>query len=125
MATEEKAQARSEEIASGVAAVWTRHAAKRPTNLKVEIGGTRVTCVIPHAVQDFENGPETEQVADFASRQAAYRRQAAAAVGKTMRCRVVAVMSGRDDKTDSATEVFILDAPAKSEAFGSAGWIAR
>jgi hypothetical protein len=125
MATEEKAQSLSVEIATAVAAVWSRHAAKRPTNLKVEMGGNRVTCVIPHGVKDFVDGPETEQVADFASRQVTYRREAAAAVAKTMRCRVVAMICERDDQTDSATEVFILDAPVKSDAFGSPGWIAR
>jgi hypothetical protein len=125
MATEEGAQTRSEEIATAVATVWTRHAAKRPTDLRIQIGGNRVTCVIPHAVQDFETGPDEDQPTDSTSRQVTYRREAAAAVAKTMGCRVLAVMSERDAETDSATEVFILDAPAKSDAFGSAGWVAR
>jgi hypothetical protein len=125
MATEERNQSLSDEIATAVATVWTRHAAKRPTNLKIEMGGNRVSCVIPDAVGDFETGPGEEPNADTANRQVTYRREAAAAVAKTMRCRVLAVISERDADTDSATEIFILDRALKSDAFGSAGWIAR
>jgi uncharacterized protein YbcI len=125
MATEEKTQSLPEEIASAVAAVWTRHAAKRPTKLTVEIHGDRVTCVIPNSVNDFERGPEEGQAADLANRQVTYRREAGAAVAKTLGCRVLAVMSERDATTDAATEVFVLDVPVESHAFGTAGWIAR
>lgn len=113
-----------EEITTAIAGVWQRHSKRRPTNGSTEIQGNVVRCLLPNSVSDFESGPEEARLSDPARRLEAYRRDAAAAVSKSTRCRVLAVISERDPDTDAATEIFVLDAAPKRVSFGNPGWIA-
>ena len=117
-------------INDSMAVVWRRYIGRRPTDVSTVVSGSRVECVLGDVVEQFAqnidggSGGETidggsdGETADVAEvlTTTRYRRDAAAAVAKLTRRRVVAVISKHNESTDAATEIFILDAPARQQA---------
>jgi uncharacterized protein YbcI len=105
-------------INDSMAAVWKRYVGRRPTDVNTSVRGSRVECVLGDVVEQFsdtiELATDGDQTAvDQRLTTTGYRREAAAAVAKLTRRRVMAVISNRNEKTDVATEIFILDAAAR------------
>ncbi len=114
------------EVTRSLSAVWKRYSATRPPAVETEIRGNKVRCVLHDAVGDFELGLSAQDAADGAARDlTSYRREASAAVAKATHHRVLAFISEHDAKTDTATELFLLDRDPKPAPMGDAGWIAR
>jgi hypothetical protein len=116
-------------INDSMAVVWRRYIGRRPTDVSTVVSGSRVECVLGDVVEQFAqnidggSGRETDGASDGETPDVAegltttrYRRDAAAAVAKLTRRRVVAVISKHNESTDAATEIFILDAPARQRA---------
>jgi uncharacterized protein YbcI len=106
-------------INDSMAAVWKRYVGRRPTDVNTSVSGSRVECVLGDVVEQFsetiELATDGDQTAvDQPLTTAGYRREAAAVIAKLTRRRVMAVISNRNEATDVATEVFILDAAARS-----------
>lgn len=117
-----------EEVTRSLSAVWKRYATARPDAVETQISGNRVRCVLRDAVGDFEQGLSSQEETDGAVRDLiSYRRDAAKAVAKATHRRVLAFISDHDVKTDTATEIFLLerDPRSSSSAMGTEGWIAR
>lgn len=111
-AGETQAGGLSAEISSSLASVWAKHVGERPTGAEVAINGNVVRWELKGGTGTFEKGraalagedPETP-----APTVVGYRRDAAAAVARATGRRVMAQITEHDEKTDLATEVFILD----------------
>lgn len=104
----------SAELTKALTSLWTRYAGKRPADARTEILGNVVTCVLPDAVGDFDNGmiaPRTRDTVGGVGKltPAGYKREAVAAVARLTRQRVTSFVSSHDRDTDVATEVFTLE----------------
>ena len=93
--------------------MWTRYAGTPPTDVRTEIRGNVVTCVLVDGV-DFNQrmiAPQTRDNARFAGRltPAAYKWEAVAAVVRVTHQRVASFASSHDRDTDVATEIFTLE----------------
>jgi hypothetical protein len=115
------------EVTRSLTAVWKRYAGERPEDAETEISGDVVRCVLRGAVASFDAGMSAQADGSGEPPRDAisYRRDAANAVSRVTRRRVLAVISERDTKTDVATEVFILDAARRTRPMGSEGAVAR
>jgi uncharacterized protein YbcI len=114
------------EVTRSIGAVWKRYAATRPAVIETDISGNRVRCVLRDAVSEFELGLSSQDETDGALRDlTSYRREASAAIAKATHHRVLAFISDHDEKTDTATELFLLDRDPRPAAMGTAEWIAR
>ncbi len=123
MATDEVRQPLSQEITSSIANVWKRYTQVRPTGGTTEVNGNVVRCMIPGSARSFEAAVVEPADGVDADRLRSYRRDAAAAVAKSTRCRVVGMISERDTDSDLAREIFVLDTAPKQARFGDPGWI--
>jgi uncharacterized protein YbcI len=103
------------EISRAVGSVWTHYTrGARPEGIETEITGNVVRCTLTGAVDDFEKGmaapPPDDEPADARPRSAnAYKLDATTAVRRLTHRKVNAFVSKHDAKSDTATEVFILD----------------
>jgi hypothetical protein len=114
------------EVTRSIGAVWKRYAANRPDNVETRISGNKVLCVLHDAVGDFELGlSEQDETEGTARDMTSYRREASAAVAKATHRRVLAFISEHNAKTDTATELFLLDGESRAAEMGTPGWIAR
>ena len=114
------------EVTRSLSTVWKRYAASRPADVETRIIGNRVLCVVRDAVGDFQLGLSSQEATDGAARDlTSYRREASAAVAKATHRRVLAFVSDHDAKSDTATEIFLLDGDPRPAEMGTAGWIAR
>ena len=107
----------SAELTDSFTSLWTRYAGKRPANVRTEIRGDVVTCVLSDAVADFNGSmgsmiaPRTRDSGRGAggTTLADYKRDAVAAVVGVTRQRVKAFRSSHERDTDVATETFTLE----------------
>jgi hypothetical protein len=104
----------SAELTDSFTSLWTRYAGKRPANVRTEIRGDVVTCMLVDAVGDFNRSmafPRAgESRAGFGKlTPAGYRKEAVAAVVGATRQLVTSHVSSHDGDTDVATEVFNLE----------------
>ena len=103
----------SEEITRSLGSVWARHASSRPGAVNTEIRDHVVECVFTDAVASFNAGPQPEEGEDATesrvSNPAGYRQAAIATVSRLTERRVVGFIPKHDEKTDVATEKFILE----------------
>lgn len=115
------------ELTTAFAALWTRYAGKPPTDVRTDVRGNVVTCVLVDAVGDFDQSMAAPQSHDSSRAvrnltPATYKRDAIAAVVKATHQRVTSLISSHDRNTDVATEVFTLEPSlsrgAPSRAFG-------
>jgi uncharacterized protein YbcI len=118
-ATPSAASELSDEISKAIGSVWAHYArGTRPSGVQTEITGNVVRCVLTGAVDDFEKGmaapPPEDEPADARKRSTnAYKLDATSAVRRLTHRRVNAFITKHDAKTDTATEVFILDTSRK------------
>jgi hypothetical protein len=106
------------EVTTSLRSVWKKYAAEPPGEAETEIRGRVVKCVLQDAVSEFDKGmtAATELDDEEAARRLTpnrYRREAAAAVSRVTKRRVMAFVSDHDADTDVATEVFILESPPR------------
>jgi hypothetical protein len=109
------------EITNALVPLWTRYAGKPPTNVRTNIRGNVVTCVLIDAVGDYNRSLIAPQTRDTVRDEeelspAGYRRDAIAAVVRLTRQRVASFVSSHDRETDVATEVFTLEPSFKRGA---------
>ena len=109
------------EITKALVSLWTRYAGNAPTNARTEVRGNVVTCTLVDAVGDFNGSMIAPQTGDTVRgegklTQAAYRRDAVAAIVRATRQRVESFVSSHDRDTDVATEVFTLEPSLKRGA---------
>jgi hypothetical protein len=102
------------EITKSFGSVWRKYSDEQPSSAQTEIEGNVVRCVLTDAVAGFNRGmalarTEGSPTAERQLDEGTYRRDAMAAVARTTRRRVVALISNRDDRTGVAREVFILE----------------
>jgi hypothetical protein len=103
------------EISRAIGTVWTHYSrGARPGGIETEISGNVVRCTLTDAVDGFEKGmsapPPDDEPADARPRSSnAYKLDATTAVRRVMHRKVNAFVSKHDPKSDTATEVFILD----------------
>jgi hypothetical protein len=105
-------------ISDSLAMVWKRYVGHRPSEITTEVRGNRVECMSAGMVQEFAAATEAVDGSGDGRHSdrlttAGYERDAAAAVASATRRRVVAVIRNHDRSTDAATEIFLLDRPAK------------
>ena len=110
-----------DEITNALGSLWTRYAGKPPSNVRTEIRGNIVTCVLIDAVGDYNRSliaPQTRDTVrdDEDHSPAGYRQDAIAAVVRLTRQRVASFVSSHDRETDVATEVFTLEPSFKRGA---------
>jgi uncharacterized protein YbcI len=108
------------DISSSLGSLWKQYSGERPADIQTVIRGTKIACVLKDSVGRF-----TESVAVAAADEADpdpdmrqltpsnYRHDAIQAVSRVTHRKVMAFISDHDEKTDVATEVFIIDAPAR------------
>jgi uncharacterized protein YbcI len=101
-------------LTTALASLWTEYSGKRPSEVRTEIHGNVVTCVLVDAVGDFERSMSAPQSTDTVRgtgklTPAAYKSEAVAAVVRLTRQRVTSLISSHDRDTDVATEVFTLE----------------
>lgn len=122
MATAETRRPMPEEVTSSMAGVWKRYTDQRPTGASTEIRGNVVRCSIPDSVRTFDEAlAESEE--GHEDRLRSYRRAATSAVSRSTHCRVVGMITQRDEDTDVTCEIFVLDSTPDRPAFGQPGWI--
>jgi uncharacterized protein YbcI len=113
-----RAQARGlpAQITRSIGTLWTRYAGQRPTDVRTELRGDVVTCVLVDAVDPF-NERLTARPAQDASHGAerhmlaSYKAEAVKTIVRLTRQRVSPFVSSHDRTTDVATEIFTLEPP--------------
>jgi hypothetical protein len=108
------------ELTQSLISLWTRYAGKAPTDVRTEIRGNVVTCVLVDVVGDFNTNMDAAQAKNVQGAAKltpeAYKRDAVAAVVRLTRQRVALFVSSHDRDTDVATEVFTLEPSFKRGA---------
>jgi uncharacterized protein YbcI len=94
------------EITKSFASLWKRYAGVEPSDVRTDIRGDTLTCVLVNAVDAFERQIRTEPAL------ADYKREAIETVVRLTRQRVAAFVSSHDRRTDVATEIFKLEPPS-------------
>jgi hypothetical protein len=117
------------EITRSFATLWMHYAGVAPGNVRTELRGDVVTCVLVNAVEAFESrmnrsraedGPRSGPRSRDAARGAAdltlagYKREAVETVVRLTRQRVVSFLSSHDRDTNVATEIFTLEPPPRT-----------
>jgi Na+-translocating membrane potential-generating system (MpsC) len=102
-------------ITSSLATLWTRYAGNPPSDVRTELRGDVVTCVLVDAVDAFERQlgrPATqEDPAGESGTLASYKSEAVETIVRLTRQRVSSFVSSHDRETDVATEIFTLEPP--------------
>jgi hypothetical protein len=104
------------QITRSFASLWTRYADDPPSDVRTELRGDVVTCVLVDAVDAF-NERLTARPAQDASRGAerhtlaSYKAEAVKTIVRVTRQRVSSFVSSHDRTTDVATEIFTLEPP--------------
>jgi uncharacterized protein YbcI len=108
------------QISSSLAAVWSSYAGERPTDVSTVIRGTKIACVLKDAVSGFDEGMIASAAAEPPPERkltaSTYRNDAIKAVERVTRRRVMAFMTDHDEKTNVATERFILDSAPRGQS---------
>ena len=107
------------EITKSLTSLWTRYAGIAPSDVRTELRGDTLTCVLVDAVDAFECRTEAPGPSDAAAGSAnrtlaGYRREAVETVVRLTRQRVASFVSSHDRRTDVATEIFTLEPPART-----------
>lgn len=106
------------DITRSFTSLWTRYSGVQPSDVRTELRGDVVTCVLVNAVEAFESrttdprsGDVTPGTADLTL--AGYKLEAVEAVVRLTRQRVVSFLSSHDRDTNVATEIFTLEPPPR------------
>lgn len=107
----------SAQIGTSLASVWARYVGARPDKAETELDGTVVRWKVTDGVEEFDKGMSAEADDDgkpIAPRtMPGFKRDTSAAVAKTTKRKVMAMISKHDGKTGLATETFILEQAPK------------
>jgi hypothetical protein len=109
----------SEDITKSFTSLWTRYAGVEPTDVRTELRGDVLTCVLVDAVDAFERRTTAPRPKDISRGQAdptlaGYKQEAVESVGRLTRQRVASFVSSHDRDTDVATETFTLEPPPRT-----------
>jgi uncharacterized protein YbcI len=102
------------QITDAFVSLWAEYADKPPTEVRTEVHGNMVTCVLVDAVGAFEARIGASQADDSVAdaeklTSAGYKSKAAATIVDLTRQRVRSFVSSHDDESDVATEIFTLE----------------
>jgi hypothetical protein len=101
------------EITRSLGLLWTRYAGAPPSDVRTELRGNVVTCVLVNAVHCFERNtaaPCDEGHLDgTALTLDRYKTEAVGSIVRLTRQRVASFRSSHDRDTDVATEIFELE----------------
>jgi hypothetical protein len=105
------------QITSSLASLWTRYAGNPPSDVRTELRGDVVTCVLVDAVDAFERRlatpPAQEGPGGGSGALASYKAEAIETIVRLTRQRVTSFVSSHDRETDVATEIFTLEPPPR------------
>ena len=107
------------EITRSLASLWTRYAGDPPSDVRTELRGDVVTCVLVDAVDAFDKrlaASVREGQGDGSRALARYKAEAVKTVGRLTRQRVSSFVSSHDRETDVATEIFTLEPPVRRQS---------
>jgi hypothetical protein len=107
------------EITRSFTSLWTRYAGIEPSDVRTELRGDIVTCVLIDAVDAFDRRTTAPRPRDVTRGQtnptlAGYKREAVDTVVRLTRQRVTSFVSSHDRNTDVATEIFTLEPPPRT-----------
>jgi hypothetical protein len=107
------------EITRSFTSLWTRYAGVEPSDVRTELRGDVVTCVLVDAVDAFDRGTTAPRPRDVTQGQASptlagYKLEAVDTVVRLTRQRVTSFVSSHDRDTDVATEIFTLEPPPRT-----------
>jgi hypothetical protein len=101
------------QITRALELLWTRYAVAAPSDVRTELRGNMVTCVLVDAVQAFDTrtaaAPAEGPGANSKLSLLDYQREAVGVIVRLTRQRVSAFLSSHDRDTDVATEIFELE----------------
>lgn len=102
------------QITEAFVSLWTAYADEPPTDVRTEIHGNVVTCVLMDAVGTFDRSIGASQADGSIAEPdkltpAGYKSEAAATIVRLTRQRVRSFVSSHDGATDVATEIFTLE----------------
>jgi hypothetical protein len=102
------------QITNAFVSLWAEYAVKPPTDVRTEVHGNLVTCVLVDAVGAFDERIGASQADDSIAdaeklTPADYKSEAVATIVRLTRQRVTSFVSSHDGDTDVATEIFTLE----------------
>ena len=107
------------DITRSFTSLWTRYSGVQPSDVRTELRGDVVTCVLVNAVEAFESRTTnrrsrgvTRGTADLTL--AGYKLEAVETVVRLTRQRVASFLSSHDRDTNVATEIFTLEPPPRT-----------
>jgi hypothetical protein len=105
------------QITGSLASLWTRYAGNPPSDVRTELRGDVVTCVLVDAVDAFDKRLTRRSVdggpGDGSRALASYKAEAVETIVRLTRQRVSSFVSSHDRETDVATEIFTLEPPPR------------
>jgi Na+-translocating membrane potential-generating system (MpsC) len=107
------------DITRSFTSLWTRYSGVQPSDVRTELRGDVVTCVLVNAVEAFE-GRTTDRRSRDVTRGTAdltlagYKLEAVETVVRLTRQRVASFLSSHDRDTNVATEIFTLEPPPRT-----------
>ena len=104
------------QISGSIGTLWNNYSGSRPAEITTTIRDSKVKCVLTDAVANFDSAIDTaskQDIGDGERRLTMYtfRREAMEIISRITHRQVLAFVSDHDQKTDVATEVFIVDSP--------------
>lgn len=109
------------EITRSFASLWARYAGVQPSDVRTELRGDVVTCVLVDAVDAFERRttappprPRDVTRGQTDPTLAGYKLEAVETVVRLTRQRVASFVSSHDRETNVATEIFTLEPPPRT-----------
>jgi uncharacterized protein YbcI len=104
------------EISASLGGLWKRYTGHRPAEIETTIDGPRVAVTLKDAVSGFDDAISASEAAELEKGERrltvrTFRQDAISAVSAATHRKVMAFVSKHDEKSNSATEVFILDRP--------------
>ncbi len=102
----------TEELSRSLGSIWQRHAGGRPTATSVELSSDVIKYVMEGAVSTIDTEPTVDESGNEVLRSPSsnrYKNEAIAAVSRITRRRVRGFIPKRDEKTDLATDTYILE----------------
>jgi hypothetical protein len=114
------------DITRSFTSLWTRYSGIQPSDVRTEVRGDVVTCVLVNAVEAFESRTTDPRSRDLPRGTenrtlAGYKLEAVETVVRLTRQRVVSFLSSHDRDTNVATEIFTLEPPPRPRGRPSPG----
>jgi hypothetical protein len=112
------------EITRSFTTLWARYAGVPPSDVRTELRGDVVTCVLVNAVEAFESRTTDPRSRDATRGKSeltlvGYKLEAVETVVRLTRQRVASFLSSHDRDTNVATEIFTLEPPPRTRGRAS------